>query len=435
MAESKAGQKRKACDEVKSGQPNVLLIGTGEYTTGYVHGQSSKSDKGAGVVGLAFFDMRRRKLVGPKIGLCGTSGTKFPGLREHLRQNITERYNGMSTEVITCPADSVERNPNAFRDALQAFEPGDIAVVTTPDDTHFPITMACVEHGLHVMVTKPLVKTLAEHQAIAEAAKKKNVLVCLEFHKRYDPIYSDAVNRIRNLGDFGYFQSFMSQPKYQLSTFKSWAGVSSDISYYLNSHHIDIHEWAVSKFARPVTVSALGATGVAKSLIGTDTEDTIAISTQWENMQSHTKGVAVYTASWGTPKTDVHSEQNFHYIGHKGQIKIDQAHRGVALSTDADGYASINPLYMRYTPDAFGNFVGQSGYGYQSFEVFVNAVNALRAGSTSPADYDTVLPTVQSTMLTTAILEAGRRSLDQSGATFSIVYDAAGVPSIQDKPA
>jgi len=110
-------------------------------------------------------------------------------------------------------------------------------------------------------------------------------------------------------------------------------------------------------------VSALGATGVAKQLIGTDTEDTITISAQWENLQSHNKGVAVYTASWATPKTDVHSEQNFHYIGHKGQIKIDQAHRGVALSTDADGYASINPLYMRYTPDQNGNFVGQSCMG------------------------------------------------------------------------
>jgi len=32
----------------------------------------------------------------------------------------------------------------------------------------------------------------------------------------------------------------MSQPKFQLETFKSWAGIDSDISYYLNSHHIDV---------------------------------------------------------------------------------------------------------------------------------------------------------------------------------------------------
>jgi D-galacturonate reductase len=318
----------------------------------------------------------------------------------------------------------------AYRDAIKCFRAGDIAVVTTPDDTHFDITMACIEAGLHVMVTKPLVKTLPQHLKIVEAAKKHNVLVCLEFHKRYDPIYNDAVNRIRGMGDFGFFQSYMSQPKYQLSTFKSWAGISSDISYYLNSHHIDIHEWAVAKFARPVSVSALGSTGVAKSLIGADTEDTITISAQWENIESGNKGVAVYTASWATPKTDVHSEQNFQYIGHKGQIKIDQAHRGVALSTDAEGHASINPLYMRYTPDHDGNFVGQACYGYQSFEVFVKAVNTIRAGSKSPPEFDSVLPTAQSTMLTTAILEAGRLSLDNGGVTFQIAYDEQGNPMV-----
>lgn len=36
-------------DDVKAEKPvNVCMIGTGEYTTGYVHGGASDSDKGAG---------------------------------------------------------------------------------------------------------------------------------------------------------------------------------------------------------------------------------------------------------------------------------------------------------------------------------------------------------------------------------------------------
>jgi D-galacturonate reductase len=31
---------------------NVLMVGTGEYTTGYVHGTAADSDKGAGHVPL-----------------------------------------------------------------------------------------------------------------------------------------------------------------------------------------------------------------------------------------------------------------------------------------------------------------------------------------------------------------------------------------------
>ena len=37
---------------------NVLMIGSGEYTTGYVNGQASDSDKGAGVVALTMLDLK-----------------------------------------------------------------------------------------------------------------------------------------------------------------------------------------------------------------------------------------------------------------------------------------------------------------------------------------------------------------------------------------
>jgi D-galacturonate reductase len=133
------------------------------------------------------------------------------------------------------------------------------------------------------------------------------------------------------LGDFQFFQSFMSQPKFQLETFKFWAGVSSDISYYLNSHHIDVHCWAMQGKAQPVRVVASGATGIASSpMFGCPegTEDTITLLTDWRNVESGNSGTAVYTASWGAPKADVHSQQRFHYLGSKGEITEDQAHRG-----------------------------------------------------------------------------------------------------------
>jgi D-galacturonate reductase len=105
--------------------------------------------------------------------------------------------------------------------------------------------MECIQRGMHVMVTKPAVKTLEEHRALTAAADEKGVLCCIELHKRFDPIYADACDKIQALGPFSFFQAYMSQPKLQLDTFKGWAGISSDISYYLNSHHIDFHVWAL----------------------------------------------------------------------------------------------------------------------------------------------------------------------------------------------
>ena len=56
-------------------------VGTGEYTTGFVGGGMSGSDKKVGVVGLTLFDLRRRGKVG-KLSMVGTSGGKFPAIRK-----------------------------------------------------------------------------------------------------------------------------------------------------------------------------------------------------------------------------------------------------------------------------------------------------------------------------------------------------------------
>ena len=69
---------------------------------------------------------------------------------------------------------------------------------------------------------------------------------------------------------------------------------------------------------------------------------------------------------------------------------------------------------MKYSPSESGHFDGQRGYGYVSIEKFIDAARSVNAGATAPADYDKHgLPTIANTILTTAILHAGRMSLDE----------------------
>jgi D-galacturonate reductase len=302
---------------------------------------------------------------------------------------------------------------------------GDAVVIFTPDDTHFQIAMEAVRHGCHVLIAKPLVRTLNEHLQLVAAAEQENVLVAMEVHKRWDPIYADACDRIRGLGDFSFFQSYMSQPKSQLETFRLWAGKSSDISFYLNSHHIDFNVWACFPRARPLSVQASAANGLAKS-IGIDTEDTITLTVDWENTESGNRATAIYTSSWIAPKSDVHSQQRFFYMGHKGEVTIDQAHRGYTIANDDAGFASVNPLFMKYTPDALGNFAGQNSYGYRSIADFIRAVADVQLGNSLVPQYHGRLATARDTVLVTAILEAGRRSLDSQGARILLRYDPQG---------
>ncbi len=305
---------------------DALMIGTGEYTTGYVHGAAADSDKGAGVVALSLLDMRRRGKVG-RLAMAGTCGTKFPGIRQHLARRVGDVYRDMDIRFDSFPADNIESDPQAYQAALSKMKAGDAAIVFTPDDTHYAIAMAAVRHGLHVLIAKPIVKTVEEHLSLLRAAQERDVLVAMEVHKRWDPIYADARDRIRALGDFSFFQSYMSQPKSQLDTFRAWAGKSSDISYYLNAHHVDFNVWAAGHFARPVAVHASAATGWASGQ-GIETEDTITLTVQWVNLESGNRATAIYTSSWIAPKADVHSQQRFFYMGHGGEVTVDQAHRG-----------------------------------------------------------------------------------------------------------
>ncbi|PWN48312.1 NAD(P)-binding protein [Violaceomyces palustris] len=409
-------------------QPNVLMCGTGEYTTGFVGGGQSPSDKKLGVVGLVLFDLRRRKLVGPELSMVGTNGDKFDGIRNHFKNNIEGKYRDMDTQFLGFP-EKGKRDPDAYKAAIDKLKPGDAITIFTPDSTHHAIALYALQRKIHVLVTKPATQTLEHHLELIKVAKEQGVLCMVEHHKRFDPAYADGREKARSdLGDLSYFYSYMSQPKNQLSTFKAWAGIESDISYYLNSHHIDIALWMTKGKAVPYRVTASGSRGIANSppydcIKGT--EDTISLLVDFAilgsdgNPAENKNATAVFTASWSAPiGAGVHSEQNFHYVGTKGEVRVNQARRGYTYVLENEGRtggtsSDLNPFYMKYTPDTEGYFSGQNGYGYISLEAFIKACTSINRGDRKAEDYDQVLPTISDTVLVTAILQAGRISLDQ----------------------
>ena len=94
-------------------RPSVLMVGTGEYTTGYVHNGASGSDKSAGVVALSLFDMRRRGKVG-RLMMAGTNGNKFPGIRRHLHEVIGRVYKDLDVTFQSFPDDDVRGDPQGL---------------------------------------------------------------------------------------------------------------------------------------------------------------------------------------------------------------------------------------------------------------------------------------------------------------------------------
>ena len=135
--------------------PNVLMLGTGEYTTGFVGTGAADSDKGTGVVALVMLDLQRRGKVG-RLGMCGTNGKKLPQIRAHMQRVLGDVYTGIDpSRVETWPADDVV-DPKAYLAACEAFEPGDVAIIFTPDDTHYKIAAACLSRGVHALPPRTL---------------------------------------------------------------------------------------------------------------------------------------------------------------------------------------------------------------------------------------------------------------------------------------
>ena len=136
-----------------------------------------------------------------------------------------------------------------------------------------------------------------------------------------------------------------------MKTFSAWAGHSSDISYYLNSHHIDICESMVPDW-RPVRVTASGSVGTAEDWGCVEgTEDTITLLTEWveKGVDGKRMATAVFTASWTAPlKAGVHSQQRFHYLAGNGVIMVDQAKRGYEVVEDDMGSPMWYVLPLEY---------------------------------------------------------------------------------------
>lgn len=106
--------------------------------------------------------------------MVGVSGGKFPAIRQHLQQNITQAYNGLDTSFTSYPADNAT-DPDAYKTAIDALPRGSAITIFTPDSTHFDIAKYAIERGVHVMITKPATKLLTHHIELIRLARENKV--------------------------------------------------------------------------------------------------------------------------------------------------------------------------------------------------------------------------------------------------------------------
>lgn len=141
-----------------------------------------------------------------------------------------------------------------FTDVIDMYASGEIdaVVISTVNKTHHPMTMAALDHGIHVLCEKPLAMSPAEADEMAERATETGLVCMVPFTYRYMPT-SQYVKRLLDDGYVGtpyllnlrYYTGFARDGEYawRFDLDEAGAGVLGDIG----SHWIDMARWLLGE--------------------------------------------------------------------------------------------------------------------------------------------------------------------------------------------
>ena len=149
-----------------------------------------------------------------------------------------------------------------FEEMLSSVRP-DAVVVTTPDYRHSDYLVTALEHGVDVIVEKPLTTDADRARAIAAAADRSSAHVTMAFNYRYSP-RNALVRKLISGGAIGtptsvHFE-WLLDTGHGADYFRRWHAEkdkSGGLIIHKASHHFDLVNWWVDDV--PATVSALGS--------------------------------------------------------------------------------------------------------------------------------------------------------------------------------
>jgi len=378
---------------------NILTIGGGMY----VSGRGTDSD---GTIIPALLETRRQGLIN-RLGLVTTSADSAKESRERIN-NLAKRM-GVDSQCEYFPKSG--KNERAFLEALEQFNP-DAVIVAVPDHLHASVSIPLIEKGIHCLVVKPMATTLAEANAMTEAAKKAGVVAQVEFHKRLDEsnlLLRDAVQSGK-LGNLLYAVIEYSQKKQiPRDIFRSWAEKTS-IFQYLGVHYVDLLQF-VTDF-RPLRVSAWGQKDYLKNL-GVDTWDAMQVVVEWERKDGG-QFVSTHITNWIDPdETSAMSDQKINVVGTKGRFQADQKNRGVQIIEDWQGIQDVNPYFSSSWRETINQNLMFNGYGIKSVLQFVKDVQMFKDGEIELETLENVRPSFKVCRISSAVIEAAHQSLNQ----------------------
>jgi predicted dehydrogenase len=285
-----------------------------------------------------------------------------------------------------------------WSDILRDVPDLDVMAVATPDNLHTPVILAALGRGVNAITEKPMCLSIHEADQIVELAARKNLIVSVDMHKRYDPDHLRIRDEIKNrIGEPLYGIAYLEEPlEVSTSTFK-WAAQSDPFSY-VGPHWVDLiwHYY----HSKPMSLTAVGQ---KKRLArdGVAAYDAVQVRVDYANgMSIH------FHNNWITPPDfEGAVNQGHEIVGTEGKVESDQQFRGLRFWHKGGGSRTVNTHFTREVarPDGGKTYVG---YGVDSLTAGLAAICRRKFSGASRDELAAHYPTAEDARMTVAIVHA-----------------------------
>lgn len=280
----------------------------------------------------------------------------------------------------------------------------DLVTVATPDHLHREITLFALEQGCHVLVEKPLDLTSEGCLDMINLAEKKNLLLMVDFHKRYDPYIKEIHDRVQNntIGDLFYGHLYMEDKiTVPLDNLKKWAEESSPF-WFIGVHKVDLLRWITDQ--EIVRIKANGYRGKLESQ-GIQALDAVSAQIEMDGGFSCTIDV-----SWVIPEGfESLVNQGLRFVGSEGLIEADTQDRGLRFVSTSRGMEAINK-FAYHSQETMQGYQAVSGYYVDPIKDFIRKVHFAVSGGELEQVKGT-FPSGTDGMIATRVAEAVEESI------------------------
>jgi predicted dehydrogenase len=218
-----------------------------------------------------------------------------------------------------------------FEQMLKEQKP-EAVIICTPDFAHREFVITAANHGVNVMVEKPLATLEEDADHMLAAVQAAGIICQVAFENRWNPTFVQVKQAIErgDLGDVSLVNTKLNDTLFVPTQMLSWASKST-VGWFLLPHLVDLAIWLSGK--KPSRVYAVANKRVLPAL-GIDTYDTICTT-----LSFHGDMQAMFETTWVLPESlPTVFDFKFDIVGDKGAIHVDVQDQMVHQSADRFTY-------------------------------------------------------------------------------------------------